>query len=369
MQFKRSLTIILGVLFAIILMYLWYTQFYIKSREKQLIETHYRVLDQVGENLKARIFSYIKNARNLQKAMEENDREIDSLNLKKNQFETLKGNDAVAGPSFVDSLNSYEEKIKIKIEFYNNYTKVYNADFKNIKHVDKMTGDTVFVRKDSLVIAIKDYLFFVPLEFLLKNIDRKDIFENSIILDTSSIIYSSFARDIRLDFIKSENVGKNQKGGFFNISPEITIDTLYLPGSGSKKAATIHGSRSYNITLSDGNFKLFLKPVRIEDLNWFIGGLVDQKDFQRSVRSIAPGFIIILSIVLLLVMVSLPFVKLKVMSKTEMLGTGTVVYAGLAFFLGASFLILFLFFKAYNLSSLKETDEKLVALSDTISRA
>ena len=61
-QFRRNLTIIVSTLIAVIFLYFLYAQVYMKNREEQMIQTRFRVLDQMGENLVAKIESYQSNA-------------------------------------------------------------------------------------------------------------------------------------------------------------------------------------------------------------------------------------------------------------------------------------------------------------------
>ena len=77
-QLKRNITIIFSTFFAVLVVYLIYTQVYTKNREDHLIQTRFRVLDQMGENLKAKVESYQTNAINLDGAiaadLEKNDK-------------------------------------------------------------------------------------------------------------------------------------------------------------------------------------------------------------------------------------------------------------------------------------------------------
>ena len=334
-QSRRNIKIILIAFFAIIALYLFYIQVYTKTREGQLIQTRFRVLDQMGNNLKAKITSYESNANTYEEAI------CDSLNV-----ELLKDITIVSIKNIIP-----------------NFSKVYNQD---LKFIDKRKGtstENTVTRNDSVIISSTQLEFYLPKEFLLKNIDRKEVFENSLVIGDSSIIFCSFSGDLKLVFDNSVRDGKKKSSGF---STSGNSDTLFLPVNGKLHAATIYSSRYYDITLPDGDYKLFLKPLKMGTEDWFIGGLVRKEDFQSEKQSIAPWFIIVLSLGLLLIMLSMPFVKLKVMSRTEMLGTGTVVYSGIALLLGVSFIIHFLFFQTYNFSRIKDSDENLQAFSNQI---
>jgi len=348
-----------------------------RNREEQLIQTRFRVLDQMGENMKAKVQSYRTNAENYEQSMLKSLRELNSL--KKNLLILQsRRNEIKAGIS--DEEKQLIDTIKHKQENINNDNKVYNQDLKFKKFISNKQPDPTYnvgydsdfkdeispisVGTDSIIFTTNSMEFYLSNEFLLKNIDRQDIFEKSIIIGEESILYCSFSKDLKLVFNSAQEHGETEKSLRFTSVRK--SDTLFLPVQKTLKAATIHSNRCYDITLSDGNYKMFLKPVKIENLDWFICGLVSDNDYQREKQSIAPWFIIVLSLVLFLIMLSLPFVKLKVMARTEMLGTGTILFAGLAFLLGAAFLVHFLFFQAINNSRINERDIMIKALSEEI---
>jgi hypothetical protein len=360
-QFRRNITIILSTCFAVILIYLLYTQVYIKNREEHMIQTRFRLLDQMGENLKAKVESYRKIAFNYEKAMFKS---LNDLEILTKELDDLKKSGDNLSSTFTDRQENLKKSIQLKQDSIDNSNKVYNQDLIFYKINVGQLNDRISVCNDSIIFITDSMEFYLPGEFLLKNIAREDVFEKSLIIGDSSIIFCSFSKDLKLVYNQATKEG--EKGKSLSFKSIRKSDTLFLPVDKTLKAATIHGNQCYNIALSDGDYKLFLKPVRIGNSDWFICGLVNNNEFQREKQSIAPWFIIVLSLALLVIILSLPFVKLKVMSKTEMLGTGTIIYAGFAFLLGASFLVHFLFFQAYDLSRIKENDKKLKVLSEEI---
>lgn len=412
LQFRRNITIILSTFFVVILLYLLYTQVYMRNREEQLIQTRFRVLDQMGENFKAKMDSYKKNADAYRNEVNASLKVLESLQNQYSLVLQLKDLEALKleNPKLKDSINPIQNSLKINIkelrkiqknqlginlenkfedlpeiqkaldeeqkniqDAIDNYSKVYNGDLKFIKGYNKelinqiaLINDSTFyleVSNDSAFISSRSMKFYLPGEFLLQNIQRKDVFNQSLVIADSSAIYFSLDEDLKVAFIDPSLVKQDNRPVFNTVKKS---DTLFLPFDGGVKAATIYSNRCYDIILSDGPYKLFLKPVRIDQLDLFICGLVNYEDFRNEKQSIAPWFIIVLSLLLLMIVLCLPFVKLKVMSRTEMLGTGTIVYSGIAFLLGATFLVHFLFFQAFNLARVRENDEKLKDFSDEI---
>jgi hypothetical protein len=318
-----------------------------KKRENQMIQTRFRMLDQMGLNLQSKIASYRENAKNLNIAL---DKDTALIRLRKE----LKNNNSTDKSKVQEDIKARENKFKI----------FYNKDLVIITGED--SSKSFNITSESLVFPFDSNTFSLSNEFLLKNIDRPDVFEKILLIKSDTIIYSSFSKDLKL-IINDSSKETGTKKSFFNVKDINSSDTIFLPGKGNYKTATIYSNRCYDVSLSDGDYKLFLKPVRIDRSDLYLCGLVDKTGFQRDKQSIPPWFIVILSLALLLIMLSLPFLKLKVMSRTEMIGTGTVVLSGIAFILGTSFLVFFLFFQATNVERIRERKDNLTALSDSIS--
>lgn len=414
-QLRRNITIIFSTIFAVILVYVLYSQVYTKNKEEQMIQTRFRVLDQMGENLKARMDSYKKNANAYRNEVIKSLKTLDtlqkqySLTLKLKDLEDLKKGPNKENKKFNDSICSIQEIIRTELkqikdtlnvrqldqdfliielsdkqktiegkqkEIQNaikKYSKVYNDELifingKNNEINDQVSliNDSAFylsLSNDSIIISNSSMVFYLASEFLLKNIQRSDVFAQTLVIADTSVIYCSLNEDLKVTLIDPSLVKQNKKSFFSSAKKS---DTLSLPIDGGLKAATIHSNRCYEIILSDGAYKLFLKPVRIDQMDWFIGGLVRKADFQREKQSIAPWFIIVLSLAFLLITLSLPFVKLKVMSKTEHLDKHTIFQVAMSLLLGASFLVFYLFFQAHYSYKINESDKKLKALSDAI---
>jgi hypothetical protein len=358
-QFRRNLTIILSTLFFVALIYILYIQVYARAREEKLIQTRFRVLDQMGENLKAKMESYKLNAGTYWREVK------DTVN----KLEKGNGNRADIKSTIKNSLS--------------NKSNVYNKDiqyvdyliFKETQCVDdrldtviKSNQDTIIkirVRNDSIFLANSYLTFWLPPEFTLKNIDRKDVFGKvfTLIYDSSNS-YCSLGDDLVFTNVTEHEAEKKQKG--LGFTSQTTQDTITLPVSGELKSFVAMSDKYYEVVLSDGLYKLFIRPVKIDQSNWFIAGLVKNSDFQREKMAVAPWFVVVISLALLLIILSLPFIKLRVMPKTEELGKGTMFQVAVSLLLGVSFLIFCLFFQAHYFYKVSDSDEKLRNLSQSM---
>ena len=352
-KFSRNLTIILSTIIALFLLYFLYVQVYTKNREEKLIQTRFRVLDQMGDNLKTKINSYRQNAtsywRQAKESVEKNDLLINNLEEKEWVTKTIQ-----------KTFDEYKTVLNQELE--------YSPDPKRTLS-KKLSDSTVQIKivNNSMFIHCGPLPFYLSNENLMKNIERPDVFTKSLVLviDDTKNVFCSLGDDVTISFVDQPKGGRQGLG--LSLISRKTSDTLLIPVKGEMKSALIRSSNCYDIVLADGAYKLFIKSVKVNDLSWFIGGMVRSSDFQREKQSIAPWFIILLSLALLLIILSLPFVKLRVLSQTEMLQRSTMFQVAVSLLLGVSFLVFCLFFQAHYLSRINDTDSDLGQLSDSLS--
>jgi hypothetical protein len=79
-----------------------------------------------------------------------------------------------------------------------------------------------------------------------------------------------------------------------------------------------------------------------------------------------PGLIVWLCMMLIIIMLGLPLIKLRNITKTERLRVGTILNAALAVLLGASMITLFLLYLFEDSFRLQNADNRLEELSETI---
>jgi len=129
---------------------------------------------------------------------------------------------------------------------------------------------------------------------------------------------------------------------------------------------SIFSGKAFDIVISNKPHKAFLKPIEVHDDTWYIMGLMERNNYNAASRSIAPWIIVILSLLLIFIILGLPVIKLKVMSNTEELETGTIINFAISMLLGGSLMILFVFFLIQSLAHNEEVDKCLIDLSGEI---
>lgn len=335
---KTNTWIILTTVVFLALAYLFYLEYYVKSKENSVIETRFRILDQIGDNIDIKLGFYQKNINTLEsKAIAEYQK------LKNKDQDNIKKKD------LLDSLNYAGEVrkdiIAYDILFNNDSTRKEELDSRSnyIKHLDF---------KENPDIPIKQLIVYIPYDKIFLNANRSDVFDDLIVINNSTrIIYSTLSNDVILtskDSLLSRirrSPGKNIKNDQNNV---------------------IFSGKAFDIEISNEKFKAFFKPVEIQGMTWYAMGLMQYLKYNAAVRSIPPWIIILLSLLLVFTILALPIVKLKVMTKTESLGTSTLIYSVLSVVLGCALIILFLFTAFYKYSQNQQTNKHLVELSNSI---
>jgi hypothetical protein len=396
-RLNTNIKVILAVVISFFVLYLLYSQLYLKNREEDMIQTRYRVLDNMGENVKAKVDSYEKNAGTylgevLNNECKEGYEEIICFTNNPNEEESV---NIIRKQAKTDKLDVSEirniDQIDLK-KIISKYSKTYNADlvyigwtinpldtvtrnrrnFKN--YVIYKTSDlaekpvnSFTIKGDSLLFVSGFLEFYLPSELLVKNIERPDVFDQTLLIANDVVLYHTTNKDLKL--ITVQSVGRDGSKKTFQLVPESGSDTLNLPGNGTMKHTTIHADQCFNIKMPDGRYKLFLKPIRIGQQDWFIGGMVNIAKFEKEKHSIPTWTIVFLSLIFVLILLSLPFVKLWAMSKTELIGRRTIFHIAISLLLGFTFVTFYLFFQQYYFSRTGDRNQELKDLSVMITNS
>jgi len=380
-KFNTNFWIVIGTLTFLIFCYFVYLEYYVVNKENRIVSTRFRVLDQLGDNINAKIASYTDNALQLeQKILEEAGllKDIlDSYNydistaeivqylyeefLHKQNSEYLNKDlelvgfkiDQGSSAAGIDSVGLVEKNFKLT----ETNTYYYFPPF--LIEIESEYQGKVDTFRDSLLIR-------TSYKNLVKGLLREDVFDGMFIVRNDEVIFSTLKSDLLIDNLRNGG----EKMVMYLVKQELSKIELgsESDASGVKSAlpGRILSGEFTDITISNKSYKLFFKPVEVEGEYWYIGGLMETRNFTAAGKSIAPWVVILLSLMLILVVLALPIVKLKVISKTEQLETGTIVSSALAILFGASILTLFLLYLSQSSSHLQNTDERLKQLSKAI---
>lgn len=330
--------------------YFFYFEYYVKLKEDRITSTRFRVLDQMGKNIDQRLGSYINNANDLGKKI---DAEWKLINRKKRYSDTDLKIDLL-----IDSLNNKGDINKnLKVEdILTGDTKENLAILKEKRKSSKKYFFPVILKNPPFNPSAKDNLMVIQTSYsdLLKGLQRDDVFDGLILIRDTIIVYNTLGQEMLLE-----------KSGDDDMTVEIESSEKSKKFSQSALGKIVSGE-VLDITISNRSYKAFLKPISINNEIWYSIGLMKTGNFNAASRSIDPWIIVLLSLLLIFIILSMPFVKLKVLSKTEQLDTSTIINIALSSILGGTITVLFLIFLTQDYSSQNDVNQKLKSLSDTI---
>ncbi len=356
-QLSHNLFIIIITLIIFAIGYYFYLEVYTNSKEAHIIATKSRILEQMSRNLQAKVKSMETNA------TEYVDHLID-LNEKKKK-ETKNYAD--------DYLLSLLEK-RQDIENFNHNLEYADSKKSIIGLVDTVIN--VFPQAES------DYLYFklvlenkykvqdsikfrTGYELLMSDYMQRNIFNEYILIVDSNIAFSTLPGNPNLAYINQDiNQDLSMTGN--SSGKEASIGYLDIKTKSHIQKAAIRGVMAYDITISNVSYKIFVCQTLIETNSLYICGLVDTDLLSQAKREIAPSIILLIFMIIALMILGLPFIKLKVMSATEHLGSGSLLNSGISLFLGVSLIFLFIIFVANAIWYIAQNETRLKDLATEI---
>jgi hypothetical protein len=331
-QLNRNLYIIITTLIIFAIGYYLYIEVYTKNKEEHIITTKSRILEQMSHNLQVKVKSMGINA-------SEYIGYILELSKDKRSPED----------NFASML-----KLRKDIQYYNP-----NLDYASSGLSDK--GD---VPADSIINvnpeAMSDFLYFrlvlgekykkytknkiqfkTRYDVLMSDFMQRNVFNDYILIVDDNIIYSTLSGKPNLTFNELSGQAKSEESITGKVNSSESVD---LANQSKKGQATIRGVTTHNLSISNIEYKLFVCQMQVDKKIWYMCGLVKTELLDQSKKGMAPWVVILIFMVLSLIILGLPFIKLKVMSATEQITSGTLINSAVSLFFGTSFIMLFIFF-------------------------
>ena len=183
--------------------------------------------------------------------------------------------------------------------------------------------------------------FETPVSSFLRTLLRFDDFEAFIIFNDTATIYSTMRGGVEID------------GSDSLLNRPLGIQT------GTVKALPISGVK----------YRVFAQPLKFgQGKPLVFCGLVKEENFRSDMLRIPTLLILILFLLFFLIVLSLPFIKLRVMSRNERLGIADTVFSGISVILGTAVALLILQDAyVYNIPDRDRRNSQLKGLADAIS--
>ncbi len=307
---KNLIGVITFVVFAMMLVS--YFKVYIPKQEQEINSAKFRVLSRIQANMKNKtsgISSQISLF--LNKNNQEVKKRLDSI--------TNQPKDSVKRAGMFDIYTKENNPLHLKVDIdtvpqvgkirFCNYPREFRISLGYI--CNRSNGDRLYKRTClSLDVAI-------PWQSFLNDQLRND-FESYMIIKDAQILFSSDSSigiDLATDKASvSNSLNYNQLGAK-------AFDSLYFQGHFHFITPSID-----DIYIDGQNYKIFFYPFRMNAQGtMFLCGLVKSSTYNSETKRIPGNIVYILVIVILIFILSFPFLKLVFMSESERLGTKDLI--------------------------------------------
>ena len=359
-QLNLNLFIIFATLLLFAIGYYVYLEVYTNSREAHIVRTKSRILEQMSKDLNLKVQSMETNSKEYVKHL---------LDLSQNRK------------------NSTIEDIRKMLEDKKDLS-YFNTDLEFVKSEIRPTGK---IFKAHLINYVKseakpDFLYFnlnlankadtgrnMAIEFktqynlLMSGFVQREIFSQYILIIDNNVVFTTLPGK---PVLTMNNPEKGQTTGGENTSAnENLIGLINLSTASKLGTAVINGVTSYEINISSNQYKMFVCQVHVENKTWYVCGLVEKEKINQAKRAMAPWIIILMLMILGMIILCLPFIKLKVMSPTEQLSSSTLINFGVSLYLISGFTFWFILFVSNAFWYDRQNENRLEDLSKEINNS
>ncbi len=278
-----STAIFIGIAFSV------YFLVYVKGKEKAIISNNFRVLQQVVQNIKSLELSFHNNAIIKSKSIhsQEVNQKLDTLNDKQCD--------------------------ELKLLITQNKGVIYGEDGIYFDGESENHGH-------SHTCDFQHRFYFTAYEVFFSNdlFQRKDVFDQIIITKVN----------------ERDSVEAANRSVLFSNAPIGIMDSAFYMN-------TLRNAKD-EITINENEFVSFNQKID-DKSDIYISGLILKSKYEQQKRSVSPFVIFTMSIALMLIILAMPLLKLKIMSREERLYIRDVMFSVVSVLIGPAVFMIFLF--------------------------
>ncbi len=139
------------------------------------------------------------------------------------------------------------------------------------------------------------------------------------------------------------------------------LDSLFTIGAG------FHSAKEFDVTIQGSEYKLFAHLLAFDrDEDWLLCGFTEKSNFTSQSRHVELFVGLLLAFLIIAILLSMPIIKLLVMSSVERLQIINVWFTGFSIIIGASVITLLILFSSDNLGGHREQDKNLRTIGNKI---
>jgi len=221
--------------------------------------------------------------------------------------------------------------------------------------------DTAGNATDSLVYYVTDKIKCkISYPNFITPFIRQDFFSDFILIREGEIVFSTTEGDL---FITNNGKAKSE------ILTALSSQSFSAKSSDSGYNKFIQSGTIHKVKLQGTKYELFLTPVKFHAKDtsiWFVGGFIPEEKISAWERGLPSNWIIITFIVLLIILFSLPVMKIYIAGANEKITRLLVTMVGISIVIGTFLIVIFITDMLIELKTKAETDRNLKKLDTTI---
>ncbi len=363
MKLRRSVSrrtyIISVTLFVLVAMFGYYFLAFLPKKENQLIAQRVRALDRIGQNFQEKFNVYRKNV--LQNIKDEDFAVLDQAlqqadYLEKQQLS--RSGDSSSSEGIAERLKTARDTIQAaKKRLWGKYS--LSATNRQISLIEEFDETSQLIRFENTFATLFS-TFFAPIRL-------QDSFDGYVIYQDSSLVYQDLPGEIlRVPAQLYTELSQDSPEGQFVRHNLESREPEHYETPRVYEAGT-------NVQLASVDYRLFCTDFTTNDkrstTRWIIYGLVTKDAFDAEKKRIPFLSLVLLSLGLLLLLFSMPLMKLFFMSSIERLHRQDALLTPPTFIVcSAICLLIMLTVSKFYLSDIPRVDTRLKKLANEISR-
>lgn len=345
------------IILSIIVLYFTYFFFYIPQQESLLQERGFRILKEYGNNMYGKYAYYQQHLENyggyyaIRSILESDSIKEEGKNSKK---ETKQMKDAKPTKELLDLLEvikSLDPAIRTEavpdtskniLPHFSNDRNYLN--FPRSKAVNPVKPQIIGNLQQQLNMGNyfleKDIVYQVPIRKLMDGLKLDGLLDNIILFDESMVMYNSKLDDVH-DITNPKALRdsvRNHQGG--------VLETIRIRGT---------------------KHRLMILPIDFAGKQVYLAGVIPDKAFKKKTRTINSQLLIVISGILLLVLVSIPVLKIILINHQERLSLSDAYGSVLSVILSTGLLVLItISILKYQLTDRNLKQDRIEHLSNTL---
>jgi hypothetical protein len=217
------------------------------------------------------------------------------------------------------------------------------------------------VKKDSIKILYDEQ----QLDYFISEKNTSLKFTVGIEEIISRILEAGHADFFEFHYIISTPADKRDKAKIFFSSPGLSISGYSITDTAYQIGKLYFGNIS-NEVIKNVRYKSFSIPIQLRSGNFILTGLIAEKEFQSRVNAIPFDLVNKVLIIIILILISMPFIKIFFISPIERFGIKDISFLGLSIFCGSAIVMVIIFQLLMQLGVSIRTKNELKYLSGKI---